>query len=139
MFPHSFGVSDSVFAPTLQPRFQLVKYRLPSTSTLQSIQSCSADIRNTPCRMLSEKQGEAILSFKPSLNSTCLGSSFSGSQFSLQFYLPTLAECRFYPLVDFLVVAEFTYCVVPQQLAFRVDGSRPEYQPLRVRPGNAEV
>src|ERR1035441_9925495 len=57
----------------------------------------------------------------------------------LEFHVPTLAIRRLDPPGGVLVVAELALRVVPHQLAFVVNGSRAEHQPLRVGSRDAEI
>ena len=64
----------------------------------------------------------------------------SRPQNELQLDLPALAEDRARPACwPPGLLVNFTLGVVPQQLAFEVDGDRAEHQPFGVRPGDAEV
>src|ERR1035437_7378233 len=57
----------------------------------------------------------------------------------LELHFPALAIGRLNPLGGVLIVAELPLRVVPHQLAFVVNGSRAEHQPLGVRSGDAEI
>src|ERR1019366_1917987 len=57
----------------------------------------------------------------------------------LEFHFPALAIGGLDPLGGVLVVAELALGVVPHQLAFVVNGSGAEHQPLGVRSGDGEI
>src|ERR1035437_2278890 len=57
----------------------------------------------------------------------------------LELHFPALAIGRLDPLGGVLIVAELPLRVVPHQLAFVVNGSGAEHQPLGVRSGDAEI
>src|ERR1019366_9543647 len=58
---------------------------------------------------------------------------------SLEFHFPAFAIGGLDPLGGVLVVAELALAVVPHQLAFVVNGSGAEHQPLGVRSGDGEI